>query len=44
MLILKTKLQVKSNNNLTNLCAIEYSVYHNQERYSVVYVEDKKLS
>ena len=47
MLIMKTKLQVKSNSNLTNLCGmhfknIQYTIIK-KGTVSVVYVEDKKI-
>ena len=47
MLIIKTKLQVKSNSNLTNLCAMHFRKNNRctilkKGTVSVVYVEDKK--
>ena len=48
MLIIKTKLQIKSNSNLTNLCAMHFKntqyIIMKKGTVSVVYVEDKKRS
>ena len=48
MLIIKTKLQVKSNSNLTNLCDMHFKNIQctiiKKGTVIVVYVEDKKGS